>query len=326
MTTDMTNAPAGHRACPADHITGLSVVIPHYGSPAPAQVLIAQLRRQEDLILPLEIIVSDDLSPEPFPETAGVDVVRRTRNGGFGAAVNSGAAAAQYSHLLVLNSDLEVESDFLARLVRAAEPWQPAVCAPMLVDPDGQTQWAGRHFPRHRHHIVEWLTPLARFRSRLHEAVGHDTRCTAGRTVPVDWLVGAALLMPKSEFDAVGGFDENYFMNSEEVDLQRRLRGRGMPSVFLGDVLVSHEGGGSSANDKRVRWVTQARIRYARKWRERPGSLVMGLRSATVVNLVANAMRRAAGRDIAPIATFRRELSYIAPEPPERGTSAERES
>ena len=317
MTTDTTDALTGDRVYPA-HITGLSVVIPHYGSPAPAQVLIAQLRRQESLTVPLEIIVSDDLSPEPFPETAGVDVVRRTRNGGFGAAVNSGAAAAQYSHLLVLNSDLEVESDFLARLVRAAEPWQPAVCAPMLVGPDGQTQWAGRHFPRHRHHIVEWLTPLARFRSRLHEAVGHDTRCTAGRTVPVDWLVGAAVLMPKSEFDAVGGFDESYFMNSEEVDLQRQLRRRGIPSVFLGEVLVHHEGGGSSANDKRVRWVTQARIRYARKWNESPEALRFGLRAASLVNLLFNTGRRLAARDVRPLQTFRRELSSIRAAGPDR--------
>ncbi len=293
-------------------ITGLSIVVPHYGDPATAQKLIARLRRQIEAPL-LEIIVSDDLSPQPYPEANDVTVVRRTVNGGFGAAVNSGAAVARHSHLLVLNSDLEIDERFLASIVRESEPWQPAVCAPMLVGHDGATQWGGRHFPRHRHHIIEWLTPLARFRSRLHEAVGHDTRCVAGATVPVDWLVGAALLIPRDEFEAVGGFDEDYFMNSEEVDLQRRLRARGVPSIFLGRVAVAHEGGGSSDSDRRVRWVTQSRIRYARVWREHPTMLVAGLRTASVVNLFFNAMRRLSGRRIAPLQTFRRELAAIAP-------------
>lgn len=293
-------------------ITGLSIVVPHYGDPATAQTLIAQLGRQVDAP-PLEIIVSDDLSPQPYPDADDVTVVRRSVNGGFGAAVNSGAAVARHSHLLVLNSDLEIDEGLVASIVRESEPWQPAVCAPMLVGHDGATQWGGRHFPRHRHHVVEWLTPLARFRPRLHEAVGHDTRCIAGATVPVDWLVGAALLIPRDEFEAVGGFDEGYFMNSEEVDLQRRLRGRGIPSIFLGRVTVAHEGGGSSDSDRRVRWVTQSRIRYARVWREHPTVLVVGLRAASVANLIFNAMRRLSGRRVAPLQTLRRELAAIAP-------------
>jgi len=298
-------------------IAGLSIVVPHYGDPATAQHLVAQLQRQIDPP-PFEIIVSDDSSPQPYPDEDGVVVVRRAVNGGFGAAANAGAAVARHSHLLVLNSDLEIDENFVASLVRKAEPWQPAVCAPMLVGHDGTTQWAGRHFPRHRHHIIEWLTPLARFRPRLHEAVGHDTRCVRDATVPVDWLVGAALLIPRDEFDAVGGFDEGYFMNSEEVDLQRQLRERRIPAVFLGRVTVAHEGGGSSDSDRRVRWVTQSRIRYARKWHEHPGLLVAGLRTASVVNLAGNSLRRLAGRRVAPVEIFRRELAAIAPGGPSR--------
>ncbi|WP_245958541.1 glycosyltransferase family 2 protein [Microbacterium bovistercoris] len=293
---------------------GISVVIPHYGNPVPTLDLISQLQKQADAP-PLQLIVSDDCSPEAFPATDGVTVVRREANGGFGAAVNTGAAEAEFPLLLILNSDLEITDRFVGELWRAARPWQPAVCAPMLVGHDGATQWAGRHFPRHRHHIVEWLTPLARLRPRLHEAVGHDTRCIAGATVAVDWLVGAVLLLPTDLFRSVGGFDERYFMNSEEVDLQRQLRERRVPSIFLGDVVVRHEGGGSSDDARRVRWVTQARLKYAAKWHEHPGLLRFGLRAASVVNLAFNTGRRALGRDVAPVQTFRRELSFIAPEP-----------
>lgn len=291
---------------------GVSVVVPHHGDPAPTLALLDALRTQVGAP-PLQLIVVDDASPEPFPDAAGVIVLRRESNGGFGAAVNTGVAAASQERLLVLNSDLQLDPAFVSSLIAAASPWPRTVAAPMVVGLDGATQWAGRRWPRTRHHVVEWLTPLARFRPRLQEAVGHDTRCVAGAVLPVDWVLGAALLMPADAFRAAGGFDERYFMNVEEVDLQRRLTAAGVPSVFLGTVQVRHEGGGSSDSARRVRWVTQARIRYAEKWGEHPGLLRFGLRGASAVNLVFNTGRRILGRDVRPVQTYRRELAAIRP-------------
>jgi len=302
-------APGGGR------IDAVSVIIPHYGDPKHATALLGQLRAQRGAPQ-LELIVVDDHSPETFPDAEGITVVRRAVNGGFGSAVNSAAAAARHPYLLVLNSDLDIDEGFVGDLCRAAGPWQPAVCAPMLVSFDGATQWAGRRFPRTRHYFIEWLTPLARWRPRLHEAVGHDTRCVAGATVTVDWLVGAALLIPSASFREVGGFDEGFFMNVEEVDLQRRLGERGVPAVFLGDVRVRHEGGGSSDSARRLRWLVQSRLRYARKWGERPALLSLALRAASVINLVSNTVRRMLGRDTAPVATLRRELAAISSREP----------
>ena len=291
---------------------GISVVVPHYGDPAPALALLDALRTQVDAP-PLQLIVVDDASPDPFPEAAGATVLRRETNGGFGAAVNTGVAAASQERLLVLNSDLRLEPTFVSSLVAAAAPWPQTVAAPMVVGLDDVTQWTGRRWPRTRHHVVEWLTPLARFRPSLQEAVGHDTRCVAGAVLPVDWVLGAALLIPADVFREVGGFDERYYMNVEEVDLQRRLTAAGVPSIFLGTVQVRHEGGGSSDSARRVRWVTQARIRYAEKWGEHPGLLRFGLQAASAVNLAFNAGRRMFGRDVRPIETYRREFAAIRP-------------
>ena len=71
----------------------LSVVIPHYGAPEPTLALVNQLTTQAGA-LQLEIIVSDDCSPDPFPRADAYKLVRRTENGGFGSALNSGAAVA----------------------------------------------------------------------------------------------------------------------------------------------------------------------------------------------------------------------------------------
>ena len=125
----------------------LSVVIPHYGEPGPTRALVAALRDQEAAIGRLQIVVSDDASPTPFPPLEGVEVVRRQVNGGFGSAVNSGAELAVHPLLLVLNSDLELPPTFLADLLGAARRWLPAVVSPRVVGPDGSTAWPGRHFP-----------------------------------------------------------------------------------------------------------------------------------------------------------------------------------
>ncbi|MBT2519662.1 glycosyltransferase family 2 protein [Arthrobacter sp. ISL-28] len=289
----------------------VTVVIPHYGDAEPTQALVKALLNQEGAGV-LQLVVVDDCSPLPFPETEGVTLVRRQVNGGFGTAVNSGAALADHSLILILNSDLEIGPGFVSDLVHAAAPWQPAVVSPQVVGHNGKPQWVGRHFPTIRHQVTEWLTPLARWRHLplLHEAVGHDTRCRDGAMVPVDWVVGAAMLIPRDEFRVVGGFDEGFFMNSEEVDLQRRLREHGIPSVFAGTVCVRHEGGGSSDPDRRRQWLVKSRMRYAEKWGN-PQVLRLALRMASAINFGFNLVRQAAGRDVNALKNFRRELSYL---------------
>lgn len=292
-------------------MAALTVVVPHYGDPRPALALIESLHGQRNAGV-MQFIVVDDCSPVPFPDTEGVTVVRRSVNGGFGSAVNSGAAIAEHPLLLVLNSDLEIGPTFVQDFLRAAAPWQPAVASPQVVGHSGEPQWAGRHFPSIRHQLIEWLTPLARWRHLpvLHEAVGHDTRCIDGAVVPVDWVMGAAMLIPTDELRAVGGFDERFFMNSEEVDLQRRLRERGVPSVFLGTVSVKHEGGGSSDSARRRQWLVDSRKLYAEKWGS-PRVLHAALAAATAVNLAVNTLRHLAGTPVKPLEVARIEWRLL---------------
>lgn len=290
----------------------ISVVIPHFGDPAPTLALVDALSRQVST-RPLEVIVVDDASPDPFPTDVDAIVVRRDANGGFGSAVNAGVAVATHERLLILNSDLSIDEDFVEQFATASEPWMPAVTGPRVVDHDGKDTWSGRQFPTVSHQFVEWLTPLARWRShlRLHHAVGHDVHCGEGHTTMVDWLVGAVLYLPTKVFRDAGGFDEDFYMNSEETDLQRRLRDRGVPSIHVGTVNVIHEGGGSSGDSaKRRRWLVDSRLHYADKWGGRR-RLQVSLAAATGVNLVHNAARRTAGRPIHPIQIARTELGLF---------------
>jgi N-acetylglucosaminyl-diphospho-decaprenol L-rhamnosyltransferase len=288
---------------------GVSIVIPHYGDPSLAIALLADLDAQTTT-RPLQIIVADDHSPEPFPSETSVscEIVRRDSNGGFGAAVNAGAAVGVHPMLLILNSDLRIGPEFIDDLCRAATPWMPAIIGPALVDEHGSVTHSARRFPRLRSSAIAVLVPLARWRrtDRWHRAVGHLTPApTSGATV-CDWVEGAALLMPTELFRELGGFDERFFMYSEEVDLQTRARLLGIPSVVLGDVSAIHSGGGSSDTTKRFAWLIQGEWIYAEKWRGRGAArryqaVMFG---AFLVNLVWNTFRRALGRDSQPLASF----------------------
>nr|WP_255443778.1 glycosyltransferase family 2 protein [Tessaracoccus sp. MC1679] len=273
-------------------VTTLSALIPHYGDPEPTLTLIEQLRGQEGLS-GLEIIVSDDLSPVPFPEGPGYQLVRRSENGGFSSNVNSAAAVATGDYIVILNSDLSLGPDTLADLLAAARPHQPAVCSPKVLEA-GQPIHTARKWPRVRHHAWEWLTPLARFRqTRLwHRFVGHDVAAFEAQDgTPTDWVMGACMLLPREAFERAGGMDERFYMNSEEVDLQRRLTTLGVPSVYLPQVGVEHVGGGSSPSAKRRGWVTDSRFQYAHKWGG-ADRLRLALRVATQLNYLWNLTRQ----------------------------------
>ncbi|MEE8868770.1 MAG: glycosyltransferase family 2 protein [Acidipropionibacterium acidipropionici] len=290
----------------------LSVVIPHYGDPEPTLALVESLRRQRGAG-DFEIVIADDCSPYPLPEGDGYRLVRRATNGGYGSACNAGAAIVTGDDILFLNSDLSIADDFIAGLRAAAEPWLPAVVGPRIIQ-DGRTVPVARRWPRAQHHVIEWLMPLARFhgRSSYERLAGTDLGAWRSRhAVVTDWVVGVAHLVPSDQFRAVGGFDEGFFMNCEEVDLHRRLYMEcGVRAVYLPKVCASHAGGGSSDPAKRVGWVTDSRFAYAHKWRW-DIRLGLGMMAATGINLVWNAARRLRGGEVEPLAEVRRQVAIL---------------
>ena len=124
-------------------------------------------------------------------------------------------------------------------------------------------------------------------------------------------MIGAALLLPTAEFRAVGGFDERFFMNAEEVDLQRRLRDRGLRSVVLAHPSsCTRAEAPRTPSDAGAGWCRRA-LAYADKWggrRRLQGALAV----ATAANFTWNVGRRVAGRPVAPLRTARDEARLLA--------------
>jgi hypothetical protein len=181
-----------------------------------------------------------DLVRERFPE-AGLIV---QENRGMGAGNNAGMRAASGRYWFLLNPDAWVVGDGLERLVAFADAHpRAAVVGPRLLNPDGSLQRSVRGEPTLWRLATEYLglrklAPDSRlFNSFYGGGFAHD------QPREVESLYGAALLVRPAAADAVGLFDEEFFMFSEETDWLHRFREAGWSVVFCPDAEVVHVGG-----------------------------------------------------------------------------------
>ena len=183
-----------------------------------------------------------ELVRERFPEAR----VLEQENVGMGGGNNAGMRIAEGRYFFLLNSDAWVEADALDRLIAFADEHpNAAVVGPKLQNPDGSLQRSVRGEPTlwrlsTEYFFIRKLAPHTNLLNPLYVGgFAHD----AAREV--DWLSGAALLVRRDAADAVGLFDEDFFMFSEEVDWQTRFRRAGWTIWFCPDAVVTHIGGAS---------------------------------------------------------------------------------
>lgn len=270
---------------------------------------LASLTRQE---VPggVEIIVVDNASRDDSAAAAsefeGVSVIPLEENVGFGAANNVGARRAGGELLLFANPDVECPPGVVAALADfMAQHPGAAAAGPTTVDREGRLQkFCARKFPRLGNMLFlvsgieesRWAgSPLAhRFYPPAFYGRG---------PAEAEVLAGAFMLVRRRAFEAVGGFDEGYFLYGEDVDLCRRLWREG--TVWYVPVgPVRHFTGGSRTVPDPVVTIEAHRsaARYAGLWLGRgAGSLVRlcsaaSLRTRRVLFAVLGLLWKGAGR------------------------------
>lgn len=197
-------------------------------------------------------------------------LVHETQNRGYGAAVNIGVCRSTSPYVLALNPDTIVPIGTASTLatVLDQEPWV-AIVAPRLVYPDGAPQPTRRRFPTRLTPLFESTTlqrlwPTNPWAARYLDAY---TNGTQPQQQVVDWVVGACLLLRRSALVACGGFDEDFFLYSEEVELCWRLRRHGWHMLWVADVTVVHAESASAGQNtaRRQLLFDQSRVRLAQR-------------------------------------------------------------
>jgi N-acetylglucosaminyl-diphospho-decaprenol L-rhamnosyltransferase len=179
---------------------------------------------------------------ERFPR---VRVLER-ENRGLAAGWNAGIEATSSRYVLLLNSDAWAVGDAFEALVRFADAYpRAAVVAPRLLNLDGTLQRSVRGFPTLWRLATEYLflRKLAPRSAMLNAFYGAGFAHDEPR--PIDWAMGAVLLVRRAAVDEVGPADESFFLFSEETDWCYRFRAAGWEVWFDSEAEFEHVGGAS---------------------------------------------------------------------------------
>jgi N-acetylglucosaminyl-diphospho-decaprenol L-rhamnosyltransferase len=223
--------------------------------------------------LALDVLIIDNASHDgsaraALARTPQVRLIENPTNRGLSAAWNQGAAATDAPWILFFNPDAEIWRGDLGVFVEAAKARDDvALVGPVIHNADGTIYESGRGFPGVAqavgHAFLGPFVPNNRF-TRAYRQTSWD-RATERE---VGWLSGAAMLIRRTAFEQVGGFDEGFWLYGEELDLCTRLRDAGWKVLATPTLEVLHVGGVSTGRSRRTHVMhSQGVYRYYRKHR-----------------------------------------------------------
>jgi N-acetylglucosaminyl-diphospho-decaprenol L-rhamnosyltransferase len=201
---------------------------------------------------PVEIVVVDNGSRdgsvrELAREFPHVQVVRSPGNVGYARGANLGTAATRAPIVAALNADTRIEPGTAAALLARFDT-QPrlAACGPRIKNVDGSVYPSARLVPSMplaaMHGALGFWWPENPFTARYRQLDADPERARLA-----DWLSGSAVWLRRGALDAVGGWDERYFMYLEDVDLCWRLRRAGWEVAYEPAGVVWHIQGTATA-------------------------------------------------------------------------------
>jgi len=201
--------------------------------------------------LDAEIIVVDNNSSDDScnmvrDRFADVVLIENKENVGFAKANNQGVAIAKGEYICILNPDTVVSENLFSSILEEISSLdQLGVLGVKLID------GSGGFLPESKRNIPSPLTSLKRlFGIRLAKAKDYyATHIKESDRGNVDVLVGAFLISKRDTYLQVGGFDEDYFMYGEDIDLSYKMKKNGFNNYYLGNYSVIHYKGESTVRN-----------------------------------------------------------------------------
>jgi len=225
----------------------LSCIIVNYKNSEPLKDCLASIYQTVQGIDFETIIVDNsenDLGLQPLKELyPKAQFVSNSSNVGFAKANNQAAKIAQGKVLIFLNPDTILSEQAIDSMYKYyCSHTETGVLGPKVVDPEGSLQYSCRRYPTlwtglfNRYSILSRLFPENRFTSQyLMRDFDHN------EIRQVDWLSGCCLMVSKSIFEISRGFDENYFLFNEDVDLCRTIKQAGKKVIYFPEAKIIHQ-------------------------------------------------------------------------------------
>jgi GT2 family glycosyltransferase len=216
--------------------------------------------------LSLDVVVVDNGERGDVSETDGVRVIR-AENRGYAHANNVGLASCDARWVLFLNPDTELLEGSLEELVAKLDARREVgVAGVRQLDADGTLTPTMRRFPTATRAFGDAFG-LERVPGRPGWLGERELRLERyGEEFEGDWTIGSFLLARREALDGVGGFDERFFLYSEEVDLCLRMRRAGWTVVHEPSLTILHHGSSGRSLDPRLASQSAwAQLQYAHK-------------------------------------------------------------
>jgi GT2 family glycosyltransferase len=237
----------------------LSIITVNYRSWGHLESALVEL--QKDFPDNWEVIVVDNESdPESFDAFTTrfpwVKCIANPRNSGFGFGCNIGVATASGEQLLFMNPDVIASSESIQALIDIKKKHDIGIVAPRQVSSSGKPQKVFDDFPSllNQSKMLKALLRLL-LPSRFPDPRGDHTEMTY-----CDWVTGSVLLIDRVDFDAIGGWTEDYWMYVEDADLCRKAHDKNLSVAYVPEVQVIHAHGGSSRINVAVKSMTKLEV------------------------------------------------------------------
>lgn len=228
--------------------------------------MLDSLLKESDLIH--EIIILENYSPDRKETKLVVNKFKHSHkkvkitfisnkyNAGFAVSCNKAAKMAKTKYVLFLNPDTELKKNSIKILLEHAKKNGADIIGGKAVNYKKQPHESVVRKPGLLIGLFEFSNLGKLFRvSKAHKLFYYEdiNILTSETDIKVDAVSGAYLLIERSAFNKLGGFDENFFMYLEDVDLGKRANDARMKVIFCPHSVIWHVGGASSKNKYKIR-------------------------------------------------------------------------
>jgi len=234
-------------------VVTVGVVTVSFGSEAVLEGFLASLPSASSH--ELVTVVADNKASAGAPAAAlaqrfGALYLPLPENRGYGGAMNAaiGELPDDIRWILISNPDIEIRAGAIDELVRVGEADARVAAVGPLVITDGEVYPSARALPSLGNGIGHALLARVWRTNPFTASYRNDTELPP-RERDAGWLSGSCLLVRREAFDAVGGFDDDYFMYFEDVDLGARLGAAGWLNRYAPSAVVEHSGAHSTDGD-----------------------------------------------------------------------------
>ena len=217
---------------------------------------LAALERADfDVVLTLNLPEAPPVALESLP--FHVHLIQNAQPRGFAANHNTAFVLGQGDYFVILNPDIRLLDDPFPALLALLEGDAHCICAPRIINDAGQIEDSARNFPSPYQLSKRLACRILGLR------IAADQVPQTAQLLMPDWVAGMFLMVPRAVYQALGGFNDGYFLYFEDVDFAARARLLGYRIKVHKATRVVHEAQRDSHRKLRyMRWHLQSAAKF----------------------------------------------------------------